>query len=476
MGFVKPKTKNKILRKESMVRLSFLKKLIAVLGILIGLSSVSFAQGQAYLPSYDDDYDALDTIEEEETDTLEQRYEEYIARIRKGDRNVLRLIVYEEYEAVHKRIKDRTKSTNLSYYEYIGRRSSLNAFFGGIENQDPKVRLKCLGYLADYVDEVRDDYALILKSVNDRLKSGDETRREVEFALKVLRAKIKRREYLNRVREGDQKLLTKISPDDFLILVSNQRRLQIEWCYETDITPNDIIIRSINLDYFDYETNRRWYLGDRSGDTGSAEWKIFYERLNKDFLTRTIDYKVKRIGDPFDVGDAYSDIDNIPTILKVLLSGFENPSLFVREECAFVFLDIINDRRYDNERETTLDQLASISYFQNLAKKAYDEVKYSYYEWADYLIGNTKREHDSYTPAWVLWEPKPSVDRDFRDRNSYPVLIKEILNKLKLEWYHSCEVEVTTVTSDLHVRRLFDEEDPNEWRIDELSGERSLIE
>jgi len=460
MGFVNSQERKEYKGENMRGKILLIISLLLMLSLMF--SFASFSQSD-YLPSDDNEYDALDTLEEEEEESLEKKYDDYINRIRKGDRNVLRLIVYEEFQAVHERIKLKTRRMDgVSYYEYIGKRSSLPAYFAGLENQDPKCRLKCIGYLADYVDEVRADYADILKAANARLASNDETRREVEFALKVLRAKIERRRLLERVKKGDMKVLQEISPDKFLILIANQKRLQIEWCYETDIEANDIVLRSINLDYYAYISNK----AQQKGAT------VFFERLNKEFLTAKIDYRVDKVGDPFKVEAPFSDSGNVPAVLRVLLTGLSNPSLFVREECAYVFLDIVNDRRYDSYRVDSLKTIARTAALTEIIKKAYDDVKYSYYEWADYMIGSEKREWDRRVPTWALdFEGKPEVDKDFRTRPNYVILLKLIMNQTDLEWYHSCEVEVVTRDTDLHIKTLFDETDSAEWRIDELSGE-----
>jgi hypothetical protein len=121
-----------------------------------------------------------------------------IRRIQAGDPTVLKFVVYDVFTEVHKELVIRTRRNqelgqNTDFYAEVGNNTALAAFIGGIDNQDPKVRLRCIGFLGDWVDDIGEEMPRIARAANDRLNSGIETREEVKYGLELLQLKVLRK-------------------------------------------------------------------------------------------------------------------------------------------------------------------------------------------------------------------------------------------------------------------------------------------
>jgi len=117
-----------------------------------------------------------------------------INRVRKGDPNVLKYVVYDVFQEVHKAIlqesrersakmqgNDPSKAAAVSYYDVVGGKAALPSFYGCFDNQDPKVRLRCVGFLGDWIDDMGIAMNDIGHQAQDRLHSNIETRIEVHY-------------------------------------------------------------------------------------------------------------------------------------------------------------------------------------------------------------------------------------------------------------------------------------------------------
>lgn len=229
------------------------KRILLIAVLVIGLA---FFASMAYAQSLPSGYDEDEEIQTISTNTqgagttfvqdLEEirrrRIDEVIVKMRQGDPNVLRFIVYDTMEEVHREIIRRARVNNTNFYAVLNMNAALPSFVGGFDNQDPKVRLRCIGYLGDWVDEIGTDLTSLLKRTQDRLVSRIETRKEVEWGLTLLKLKIIRKTALNRIYLGDEKVLEEITADEFVPLVQDELFLRYIYCI-----PNDIHIRSIRL-------------------------------------------------------------------------------------------------------------------------------------------------------------------------------------------------------------------------------------
>lgn len=257
-----------------------MSKKILLISLLI-LASL-FIAGSLFAQTLPSGYD-----EDEETDTIStneegagttfiqdleeirrRRIDDIIQKIRQGDPNVLRFVVYDVFEEVHVEIIRRARESKTNFYAVLNMSNAIPAYIGGYDNQDPKVRLRCIGWLGDWVDEIGTDVADIQKRTRDRLVSRIETRAEVSYALRLLDLKITRKTMLNRVYNGDEKVLETINPTDFIVLIHNELFLREIYC----ISP-DIHIRSIRL--------APWWIDVKTLETVVAQRLMLTRRLNE---------------------------------------------------------------------------------------------------------------------------------------------------------------------------------------------------
>ena len=381
---------NKTIKGEGM------KNKTTLVALVIFLLSFAIAvPGFSQIATLDEGYDSQgDDLGEEAGTSLIQDLDEIktraikniIQRIRKGDPTVLKFVVYDVMTEVHKTIvgyveESKRRSARgvetTNYYREMGWCASLHAFIGGFDNQDPKVRLRCIGYLGDWVDDIGIDIQMIGKAAYDRLNSLIETREEVKYALELLRLKVIRKIYLNKIYNGDENVLSTIEPDQFLVLVQNEDFIRQVFC-----VPDDIVIRSIRLDPWWLKWNANGYVVHKSeGEEGEKQTK----RADEPYVSQNYPrYQIKlnrattiyrNYPDKKDTGKAkqfgykdeacYLDIISLydqryfkysekgnkyineESYLKAIFSGLKNDSLFVKENCARIIVRMTDGPMYD---------------------------------------------------------------------------------------------------------------------------------
>lgn len=429
-------------------------KTLLLSGLLMVIGA-SIANGQATRSM--EGYDATDVVLGPEAGTTliqdldqikMQAIDNIIRRIQKGDPTVLKFVVYDVFTEVHKELVIRTRQhqqdgQKTNFYREVGENAALAAYIGGIDNQDPKVRLRCIGFLGDWVDDIGEEMPRIAKAANDRLNSGIETREEVKYGLELLQLKVLRKIYLNKIFNGDEGLLSTIDPEEFIVLVHGEEFIRNIFC-----VPPEVILRSIRLD--------PWWI---EPSQGSQSYRVITQ---KDFRTDRDEVEKEQMPNPFR-GIQYLDYQfkltpersvyrNFPAsgkdafgykdragyldivslydfryfrysedgkgfrnlgikeaeLLRALFNGLGNDSLFVRENCARIIVRLTDgpvgvgtdgtDTEYEDRRIHTempyqisdstgrvtsvkgnLAELARSSRYQQIAKQAWDEVKYSQY-------------------------------------------------------------------------------------------------
>lgn len=259
--------------------------LVAIMVLsLMFIANMAFAQT---LPSGYDENEEVQTISlnEEGAGTtfvqdLEEirrrRINEIIEKIKQGDPNVLRFVVYDVFQEVHTEAIRRARLGNTNVYAVYNMSSAIPAFIGGFDNQDPKVRLRAIGWLGDWVDEIGLDLTDILKRTRDRIVSRIETREEVKYALKLLELKIVRKTILNRVFNGDEKVLEQITAQEFIVLIHNELFLRQVYC-----VPSSIHIRSIRL--------APWWINVKALELIVAQRLRHTKRLNEEVYEKMYD-------------------------------------------------------------------------------------------------------------------------------------------------------------------------------------------
>ncbi|MDH4128291.1 MAG: hypothetical protein OEV44_06030, partial [Spirochaetota bacterium] len=76
-----------------------------------------------------------------------------IKRIKNGDRNVFRIIVWDTYLWIHDEIKMRTSPiSSVDRKSPLFTRKSLNAYIGGLESYDYRIRLRCMYHIINQID------------------------------------------------------------------------------------------------------------------------------------------------------------------------------------------------------------------------------------------------------------------------------------------------------------------------------------
>jgi hypothetical protein len=428
-------------------RMKFMTLLVSGLLFAIGVTTAS-AQSRAT-----DVYDATDmplgpeagTSLIQDLDQIKmQAINNIIRRIRQGDPTVLKFIVYDVFTEVHKELVIRTRrnqaeGVNTDFYREVGDNAALAAFIGGIDNQDPKVRLRAIGFLGDWVDDVGEEMPRIAQAANDRLNSGIETREEVKYGLELLQLKVLRKIYLNRIYNGDEQLLARIDPEEFIVLVHGEEFIREIFC-----VPPEVIIRSIRLD--------PWWIEQRNGRSyrviTDLDFRTDVEEEEKNLFPNPfrgiqyLDYNYALDVDtsiyrnfPVNGDGAYGyrdearyldivslydfryfrysengqDFLNEASILRAIFNGLSNDSLFVRENCARIIVRLSDgpvgvDRKTGREdtyempethnrplweiRDTTgrvtsvkgnLAEISRSARYQEIAMQAWNEVKYSQY-------------------------------------------------------------------------------------------------
>jgi hypothetical protein len=343
---------------------------------------------------------AVTPFEEDDALLRINKVNEIISRIRRGDRTVLRLVVFDTMEAVHDEIVRRASGTD-GYYREVGYTSAIPAFIGGFDNQDPKVRLKSIGFLGDWVDEIGKELPMIEQEVDKRLASTVETRREVRYAFRVLKMKIVRVRVLRAIKKGDDQVLVTISPEDFLPLVFYEPRIRTIYLGN----PGVVHIRSITLDRgVAPETGE--LVGDRPGRAPGLDLERICLKVEK-HAGRDLGEVAQYFRGSNNVALTVTDESLTVPIneessldwkcLRGLFAGINNKSLFVREQCARIFLNYVRGLsgnknylvpdpnkagEYRRAYSTMFAKLASDPYIRRIAQVAWENVKWSeFYYW-----------------------------------------------------------------------------------------------
>jgi len=331
---------------------------------------------------------------------------EIISRITRGDKTVLRLVTYDTFEAVHDELLRRSAGKGEDgYYREVGYISCIPAFiYGGFDNQDPKVRLKSIGFLGDWIDEIGKELPTIEKEVDRRLSSTLETRREVRYGYRVLKMKIVRLRVLQAIKRGDDQVLVTITPEDFMPLVLYEPRIRTIYLGK----PGAVNIRSISLDRgVDPITGA--LIGDRPGRAPGLDFeRICLKKEVREVRDRGevaqyfldtaggVDEAVSETGRGTVIADKdEADVDW--KCLRALYGGLNNRSLFVREHTARVFLNYVkgltgnanylvpdppNSTKYTRVLSKEFEKLAKDPYVKRVAMVAWDNVKWAeFYYW-----------------------------------------------------------------------------------------------
>lgn len=498
---------------------------------LSGLTSKSYALESNY--DRQDLKEALDPFEDDDLLLRARKIKEVIEKIQRGDRIVLRLVVFDTLEAVHDEIVRRAEERGITYYEVLNMKNSIPAFIGGFENQDPKVRLKSIGYLGDWVDELGEELNRIEAAVDDKLRGRIETRPEVRYGFRILKMKIVRRKAIEALKKGDEKYLVTIAPDDVMgvflyepmiktILLGSSRAVRI---YSVTLDPGvdpvtgdpigDRPGRAPGLDvemicYDAYD------MGDR-GEVAQY-WRDRRDEVNtklgkKSRTASAVKKATQQVDAVFDRNPVVrSKALNWPCI-KAVYAGLDNRSLFIREQCSRIFLNYVagwsGDEDYtrevtgvDREYESHLGEMADSTYHRRLAQVAWDNVKYADFFYSDsvadkYLNYLKKRyylELDGYSDIlnFNIKGKKPvgyKTKRYFTDdvtmlpfystetSGNYRNDVREICRVLGLSWYIKGEFieQFASDRSDYRVDTLFNDarrnrpRDPD--RGDTLEGE-----
>ncbi len=344
---------------------------------------------------------AVTPFEEDDALLRINKVNEIISRVRRGDRTVLRLVVYDTFEAVHDELVRRSSGTD-GYYREVGYTSAIPAFLGGFDNQDPKVRLKCIGFLGDWVDEIGKELPMIEQEVDKRLSSTVETRREVRYAYRVLKMKIVRVRVLRAIKQGDDQVLVTISPEDFLPLVFYEPRIRTIYLGNAGL----VHIRSITLDR-GVAPESGDLIGDRPGRAPGLDLERICLKVEK-HAGRDLGEVAQYFKGTTNVALTAEDRDTTVPIntedaldwkcLRGLFAGINNKSLFVREHCARIFLNYVRGlsanknylvpdpakagefrRTYSND---FFKYIANDPYMRRIAQVAWENVKWSeFYYW-----------------------------------------------------------------------------------------------
>lgn len=376
----------KIMRKGDSMKTKLLVLLVSFIMAFIAIPGFSQILDEGYDSQGEELGEEAGTSLIQDLDEIKARaIKNIIQRIRKGDPTVLKFVVYDVMVEVHKQIinmveeskkRSTTKVETTNYYREMGWTASLHAFIGGFDNQDPKVRLRVIGYLGDWVDDIGIDIQMIGKAAFDRLNSLIETREEVKYALELLRLKVLRKIFLNKIYKGDEGVLKTIEPDQFIVLVQDEDFIRQVFC-----VPEDIIIRSIRLDPWWLKWSINGYVEHQKiDDEGSKAAKRSEEpyvsqnypkynyKMNPNTIYRNYPdtkglalearYGYLDEGGYLDIislydqryfkyspeGDRYL---NEEMLLKAIFAGLENSSLFVNENCARIIVRMSDGPQYD---------------------------------------------------------------------------------------------------------------------------------
>ncbi len=467
-------------------------------------------------PMLDEDYDekakAKINIWEDDTPLLRKTKLKFIMRkVQQGDKVIMKLMTFDTMQAFHDDVVAKQDENDpFGYYEELGFNSSLTAWLGGLDNLDPHVRLKCLGYLGDWVDEVGENLNLIEKVIDQRLESNDEKRQEVRYAMRVVKMKIVRRKTLTKIKDGDKKVLQTIDPDDFMPLVFYEPRIRTAYIGK----PDAINMNSVRLDKgVDPETGD--LIGSRPGRApgldiericytfevpeGQTEGITDTGRVAKNFFNQQ---KLKEQNKEVPVDVDTATLPNAEVIVveneddidwpcvRAIYYGLNNKSVFVREHCARIFLNYMArfsaDRSYmicNKKYCRKLTEFRDNPTDRRIAMVAWENTKWAEYYYSshhginlkkftgyknyfeadknNFLEFTSTRYFTNYVQSFPQWETEQT--------GNYRNDVKEILRILGLGFYldpkYSPEVLNGEKEGRIHYRylladTLFDESRP----------------
>ncbi|MDH4128479.1 MAG: hypothetical protein OEV44_06980 [Spirochaetota bacterium] len=364
-----------------------------------------------------------------------------IKKIKAGNQDVIKKIDFYTFEAVHDAIVQQSNGNN--YYKVIGMEKSLPAFIAGFDNQDPKVRLKCIGYLGDWIEDVGKSITLIERAVYKRYTTNIETRKEVRYAYRLLRMKCIRKRTILSILNG-KKVLETISPDNFIPLVFYEPRIRAIYLGSP---PESVSIGSIALDSgIDQVT------GDNIGNNPGRA---------KENNLEQVCYS----------GNGNENNNNLNwNCVRAIFSGLNNHSMFVREHSVRIFLNYIrgltgdpnyigNTSHSTRKLHNELNKMAKDVYYVRLAQVAWDNVKWCEFYYNDNVVSNKSiskfakqrnyLEHQSvhdnsdYTPSktkrYFTNDVKSYPEWGTEHTGNYRNDIKEILRILGMSWYFDSE-------------------------------------
>jgi hypothetical protein len=474
--------------------------------MLILFIMVALAFNLQVFAQLEEDYDrrerAVDPFEDEEGLFRKRKISQIISRIGRGDKTVLRLVTFDTFNAVHDKIVELAREAGgaAKYYSIINNVRALPAYVGGFDNQDPKVRLKCIGFLGDWVDEVGSNLSYIEKEVDRRLSTNIETRREVRYGYRVLKMKIVRKKVIGALKGGDENALVHISPEEFLPLVFYEPRIRTIYLGH----PGSVKIRSIVLDPgIEPETGK--VVGGRASGLNIEE--ICYKSVTKTADLGEVAQWFRDAGGNQDnakvsnVTVAKGDVDW--GCVRAVFSGLDNRSLFVREHSARIFLNYAagctGDPNYTagNSRKMcdALKDMACTPRYVRIAQVAWDNVKWSEYYYSDRVVDRSNVgafiAHTHYMEFNKNGLDTSARYADFPDRyftgsvkGAYPEWgtettgnyrndVKEINRVLGLSWYLDAEyvrVQRKSIEKS-RIETLFNPRTGDPDREDILEGE-----
>jgi hypothetical protein len=421
--------------------------LTLAIAFLLGLGQLGFSQISG--PDYD--FDGTTDLEIEAGTTIihdldvikERAIQNILRRIRRGDDQVLRFVVYDVLEEVHREVLEEIEESEVNgrvttdYYAVLGNEAALDAFIGGFDNQDPKVRLRCIGFLGDWVDDIGKQLEKIGKAANDRLTSAIETREEVKYGLMLLQLKVLRKRDLNAIYNGDENMLQTIRPEEFMVLVHSEDFIRRVFCIHPEVILRSIRLNPWWIDDYGVFVTMRDSADEEEKVTSRQRWASidyfpeYVKKLDRGSVYRNYPedaslenrYGYKDRAGNLDIISLYDQryfryqgnpeeerFFNEEKYIPAIFMGLANPSLFVRENCARIIVRLtdgpIPDPTDENVNRQTmltgdetiisekpweikdangqvvgvngmLGQMANNQRYRNVAKVAWENVKFA---------------------------------------------------------------------------------------------------
>lgn len=477
--------------------------------LILGFSLLFPIKG--FVQTLGEEYDRreaiIDPFEQEDKELEEKKINEIISRIKAGDKAVLRLIVFETLQKVHDKISQEEKQTGKNYFELMGGQNVLPAIVGGFDNQDPKVRLKMIGYLGHWVEEMGKNLNYIEREVEKRMQSNIETRKEVRYAFRLLKMKIVRKSVVSSIKSGNQKSLVRISPEEFLPLVYYEPRIRTIYLGSSSA----VKIRSIVLDEGVQPETGELVGRSKGRHPGLDIEKICYRGVKTySYQSEVAQWSEANVGSQKLTSQAvgvggekdYAKVSQVSSrssldweCVKAIYTGIDNKSQFVREHAARIFLNYIRGYTGDvnyvgsvkgatRVPEEDLVKMSQEPYYIRIAQVAWDNIKWSEFSYNDRIVSDSnlpefikskfymEYEYSEGKKSSTVYRP-PVTSRYFtKDATTYPEWgteltgnyrndIKEILRVLGQSYYLDPEYvpkEATVQYYQSRVSSLFNDE------------------